>query len=171
MGQVTNPPSSPIPDTPVAPVTPERLAELLEAEGLQYRLESAPVPDGEASTVVVRTGFINAAIAFSLDGDRLICDSMWRGEVTKADAPKVLGIVSEWNQSQYMPTLRFFESSVGEGHLTISAHRQVNTAEGLSRNQIGAFVMSTLDGVLRAYDWVEKQLPELVTWEDPHNEQ
>ncbi|WIM72393.1 hypothetical protein QP028_15125 [Corynebacterium suedekumii] len=70
-----------------------------------------------------------------------------------------------------MPTLRFFESSVGEGHLTISAHRQVNTAEGLSRNQIGAFVMSSLDGVLRAYDWVEKQLPELVTWEDPHNEQ
>ncbi|WIM72394.1 hypothetical protein QP028_15130 [Corynebacterium suedekumii] len=34
----------PIPDTPVAPVTPERLAELLEAEGLQYRLESAPSP-------------------------------------------------------------------------------------------------------------------------------
>ncbi|WP_245974850.1 YbjN domain-containing protein [Corynebacterium alimapuense] len=168
---MTTPPKSPIPDTPVAPVTHERVAELLESEGLQYRLESAPVTDGDQPVTVVRTGFINAAIAFTVDGPSLVCESMWRGEVPKSEAPKLLGLVNEWNQTQYMPTLRFFESAAGQGHLTVSAHRQTYVVEGLSRNQIGAFIMSSLDGVLRAYEWVEKQLPEQVTWEEPTNEQ
>ncbi|WP_311775544.1 YbjN domain-containing protein [Corynebacterium testudinoris] len=167
----TSPPMSPIPDTPVSAVTPERLSELLTEEGLQHRLEAAPAAADEATTVVVRTGFINAAIALSIDGDYLVADSMWRGEVTKKDAPRLLAMVNEWNQTQYMPTLRFFESSAGLGHLTVSAHRQIFIGEGLSRNQIGAFVMSTLDGILRAYEWVEGQLPELVTWEEPHSDE
>lgn len=166
---MTKTPQSPIPDTPVSPVTPERIAELLDAEGLQHRLESAPVAAGETPTTIVRTGFINTAIAISIDGDQLVCDSMWRGEAPKDEAPKVLGLVNEWNQTQYMPTLRFFENSAGAGHLTISALRQIDIEHGLSRNQIGAFIMSTLDGVLRAYEWVEAQLPELVTWEEKHD--
>ena len=112
---------SPIPDTPVSAVTPERLSELLTEEGLQHRLEAAPATADEATTVVVRTGFINAAIALSIDGDYLVADSMWRGEVTKKDAPRLLAMVNEWNQTQYMPTLRFFESSAGLGHLTVQA--------------------------------------------------
>ena len=166
---MTQTPQSPIPDTAVSPVTAERVAELLDAEGLQHRLESAPVGAGEQPATIVRTGFINTAIAISIDGDQLVCDSMWRGEVPKDEAPRVLGLVNEWNQSQYMPTLRFFENSAGGGHLTVSAMRQVNVEHGLSRNQIGAFIMSTFDGVLRAYEWVEGQLPQLVTWEDQHD--
>lgn len=158
-----------MPDTPVAPVTPERVAELLKAENLQYRLESAPVPSAENPTTVVRTGFSNAAIAFSVDGDHLVCDSMWRGQVPTGDAPRLLGIANEWNQTQFTPTLRFFEAS-GGGALTVSAHRQINVAEGLSRNQIGAFVMSTFDAVLGSFQWVENQLPELVTWKEEHDE-
>ena len=167
---MTTAPRSPIPDTEVSPATPQRVAELLDAEGLQHRLESAPAAAGEEPSAVVRTGFINAAIALSIDNDHLICDSMWRGEVPKSEAPRVLGAVNEWNQTQYMPALRFFENSAGEGHLTISAHRQINVEHGLSRNQIGAFVMSSLDGVLRAYEWVEGQFPDLVTWEENTHE-
>ncbi|WP_156228229.1 YbjN domain-containing protein [Corynebacterium comes] len=167
---MTTAPRSPIPDTEVSPATPQRVAELLDAEGLQYRLESAPTSSSEQPDTIVRTGFINAAIALSFDRDHLICDSMWRGEVPKSEAPRVLGAVNEWNQTQYMPTLRFFENSAGEGHLTISAHRQINVEHGLSRNQIGAFVMSSLDGILRSYEWIEGQFPDLVTWEEHHNE-
>ena len=167
---MTSTPQSPIPDTPVEPVTPERISELLDAESLQHRLESAPVAAGEEPTTLVRTGFLNTAIAISIDGDQLVCDSMWRGEVPKDDAPKVLGLCNAWNQSNFMPTLRFFENSAGTGHLTVSAHRQVDITHGMSRNQIGAFVMSTFDGLLRAYEFIEGQFPELVTWEEPHND-
>lgn len=151
-------------------MTPERVAEMLQSEGLQYRLESAPIEPGQEPSTIVRTGFANAAIAFIVDGDNLVVDSMWRGEITKTEAPRILSIINEWNQTQYMPTLRFFENSQGEGHLTISAYRQINIVEGLSRNQTGAFIMSSLDGVLRAFEWVGKQLPELVTWEEPNHD-
>ena len=166
---MTSTPQSPIPDTPVEPVTPERISELLDAEGLQHRLESAPVAAGESPATIVRTGFLNTAIAISIDGDQLVCDSMWRGEIPKDDAPKVLGLCNSWNQAHFMPTMRFFENSAGTGHLTASAHRQVDITHGLSRNQIGAFLMSTFDGILRAYEFIEGQFPELVTWEEPHN--
>lgn len=163
---VTTPDQERLPDSPVTPVTPERIAEILEAENLQYRLESTPVPSTEDPTTVVRTGFSNAAIAFSVDGAHLVCDSMWRGQVPTTDAPKLLGIANEWNQTQFTPTLRFFEAA--GGGLAVSSHRQINVTEGLSRNQIGAFIMSTLDAVLGSFQWVEKQLPELVTWEENH---
>ena len=163
---MTTPDQERVPDTPVAPVTPERVSDILEAEGLQYRLESAPIPSAEEPATVVRTGFSNAAIAFSVDGDHLVCDSLWRGQVPTTDAPRLLGIANEWNQTQFTPTLRFFEAS--NGGLAVSAHRQINTAEGLSRNQIGAFVMSTFDTVVASFQWVENQLPELVTWEENH---
>lgn len=156
------------PDTEIAAVTPERVAEILEAEDLQYRLEDAPVPGSRDTQVMVRTGFINVAISFAVDGDHLTFDSMWRGGPTAEQAPQVLAAVNEWNLSQFTPTLRFFEATSGK--LALSAHRQINIAYGMSRNQIGAFVMSSLDAVNGCFGWLETQFPDLVTWEDKHNE-
>lgn len=156
------------PDTPIAAVTPERVAEILEAENLQYRLEDVPTPDGKDTQVMVRTGFINVAISFAVDGDHLTFDSMWRGTPASPQAPKVLAAVNEWNLGQFTPTLRFFESSSGQ--LAVSAQRQINVTHGMSRNQIGAFVMSTLDAVNGCFQWLEKQFPALVTWEDNHSD-
>ena len=165
---MTSPEQERVPDTPVAPVTPERIAELLKAENLQYRLESAPAGAGEETGTVVRTGFSNAAIAFTLNDSHLVCDSIWRGQIPTGEAPKMLGVANEWNQTQFTPTLRFFETATGT--LALSAHRQIHVAEGLSRNQIGSFLMSTLDAVVGSFQWVEQQLPELVTWEENHDE-
>lgn len=155
------------PDTPVAEVTPQRVAEILEAEGLQYRMEEAPGPEGQTQ-MIVRTGFINVAISFAVDADHLIFDSMWRGTPAPEMAPKVVAAINEWNLTQFTPTLRFFETRGGV--LAISASRQTNSTHGLSRNQIGAFVMSTLDAVNNCTQWLEGQFPELVTWEDQHDE-
>ncbi|MGD7001191.1 YbjN domain-containing protein [Corynebacterium halotolerans] len=156
------------PDTPIAAVTPERVAEILESENLQYRLEDVPAPDGRQSQVMVRTGFVNVAISFAVDEEHLTFDSMWRGTPVAEQAPKLLAAVNEWNLSQFTPTLRFFEATTGK--LALSAQRQINTTYGMSRNQIGAFVMSTLDAVNSCFQWVESEFPELVTWEEPHHE-
>ncbi|MGP6173090.1 YbjN domain-containing protein [Corynebacterium sp. A21] len=155
------------PDTPIAAVTPQRVAEILENENLQYRLEEAPGPDGDTQTIV-RTGFVNVAISFAVDKDHLIFDSMWRGTPTPEIAAKVVAVVNEWNLTQFTPTLRFFESK--SGTLVLSASRQANATAGMSRNQIGAFVMSTLDAINNCVQWVENQFPELVTWEEKHDE-
>ena len=153
------------PDTPVEPVTLERIGEIFESENLEYRLEEQPV--GEDETVrILRTGFSNVAIAMQVRDDVLVADSVWRGNVPSSEGPSLLMVLNQWNQQHFAPTLRFFESA--ENNLAVSGVREVNVAHGLSRNQIGSFVMSTLDSMLQSFAFVEEHYPQLVTWEE-HN--
>ena len=134
------------PDTPVEPVTLERIGEIFESENLEYRLEEQPV--GEDETVrILRTGFSNVAIAMQVRDDVLVADSVWRGNVPSSEGPSLLMVLNQWNQQHFAPTLRFFESA--ENNLAVSGVREINVAHGLSRNQIGSFVMSTLDSMLQ----------------------
>ncbi|WPF65160.1 MULTISPECIES: YbjN domain-containing protein [unclassified Corynebacterium] len=146
-------------DTPIAPVSEQSVVDILEAENLDYRLQQDPAP-------MVRTGFTNAAVSFAIEGDYLLCDSMWRGQVDAQRAATALAAVNEWNLTQLAPTLRFFESAPGT--LAFSACRRLHIAHGLSRNQTGAFVMSTLDSIVACFQWLEAQFPEAITWDQPH---
>ena len=153
------------PDTPVEPVTLERMGEIFESENLEYRLEEQPV--GEDETVrILRTGFSNVAIAMQVRDNVLVADSVWRGNVPSSEGPSLLMVLNQWNQQHFAPTLRFFESA--ENNLAVSGVREINVAHGLSRNQIGSFVMSTLDSMLQSFAFVEEHYPQLVTWEE-HN--
>ena len=153
------------PDTPVEPVTLERIGEIFESENLEYRLEEQPV--GEDETVrILRAGFSNVAIAMQVRDDVLVADSVWRGNVPSSEGPSLLMVLNQWNQQHFAPTLRFFESA--ENNLAVSGVREINVAHGLSRNQIGSFVMSTLDSMLQSFAFVEEHYPQLVTWEE-HN--
>lgn len=140
----------------------EAVAQILDDENLSYRSEEH---DG---TDVIRTGFINAAISFvEIDGG-LTMEAMWRGAPATEQASLVLAAVNEWNLTQFTPTLRFFEMQ--ENTLALNGLRQIPTSAGLSHNQIGAFVMSSLEATTAAFEWLEQQFPDLVTWKDEHNE-
>ncbi|MDV2426568.1 MULTISPECIES: YbjN domain-containing protein [Corynebacterium] len=153
------------PDTPVEPVTLERIGEIFASENLEYRLEEQAVSD-EETVQILRTGFSNVAIAMQVRDDVLVADSVWRGNVPSSEGPSLLMVLNQWNQQHFAPTLRFFESA--ENNLAVSGVREINIAHGLSRNQIGAFVMSTLDSMLQSFAFVEEHYPQLVTWEE-HN--
>ena len=153
------------PDTPVEPVTLERIGEIFASENLEYRLEEQPVSE-EETVQILRTGFSNVAIAMQVRDDVLVADSVWRGNVPSSEGPSLLMVLNQWNQQHFAPTLRFFESA--ENSLAVSGVREINIAHGLSRNQIGAFVMSTLDSMLQSFAFVEEHYPQLVTWEE-HN--
>lgn len=153
------------PDTPVEPVTLERIGEIFASENLEYRLEEQPVSE-EETVQILRTGFSNVAIAMQVRDDVLVADSIWRGNVPSSEGPSLLMVLNQWNQQHFAPTLRFFESA--ENNLAVSGVREINIAHGLSRNQIGAFVMSTLDSMLQSFAFVEEHYPQLVTWEE-HN--
>ena len=142
----------------IAEVTFERIGEILDAEKLVYRNEEQEIPDG-STLQVVRTGFSNAAIA-------IIVDSLWRGQLSTSQAVDVLAVVNSWNQAQFAPTLRFFEQ--GENLLAISAVREADVSTGMTRNQLGAFLLSTLDAVLESFQALGKQFPDAVTWEETH---
>nr|WP_255711745.1 YbjN domain-containing protein [Corynebacterium yonathiae] len=153
------------PDTSVEPVTLERIGEIFSSENLEYRLEEQPVSE-EETVQILRTGFSNVAIAMQVRDDVLVADSVWRGNVPSSEGPSLLMVLNQWNQQHFAPTLRFFESA--ENNLAVSGVREINIAHGLSRNQIGAFVMSTLDSMLQSFAFVEEHYPQLVTWEE-HN--
>lgn len=153
------------PDTPVEPVTLERIGEIFASENLEYRLEEQPVSE-EETVQILRTGFSNVAIAMQVRDDVLVADSVWRGNVPSSEGPTLLTMLNQWNQQHFAPTLRFFEAA--ENNLAVSGVREINIAHGLSRNQIGAFVMSTLDSMLQSFAFVEEHYPQLVTWEE-HN--
>lgn len=149
----------------IAEVTFERIGEIFEAEQLRYRFEEQELPDG-STLQVVRTGFSNAAIAISVRQNMLITDSLWRGELSTSAAVDVLAVTNSWNQAQFAPTLRFFEQ--GENSLAISAVREADVSAGMTRNQLGAFLLSTLDAVVESFQALEKQFPDAVTWKDNH---
>ena len=153
------------PDTPVEPVTLERIGEIFASENLEYRLKEQPVSE-EETVQILRTGFSNVAIAMQVRDDVLVADSVWRGNVPSSEGPSLLMVLNQWNQQHFAPTLRFFEAA--ENNLAVSGVREINIAHGLSRNQIGAFVMSTLDSMLQSFAFVEEHYPQLVTWEE-HN--
>lgn len=153
------------PDTPVEPVALERIGEIFASENLEYRLEEQPLSE-EETVQILRTGFSNVAIAMQVRDDVLVADSVWRGNVPSSEGPSLLMVLNQWNQQHFAPTLRFFESA--ENNLAVSGVREINIAHGLSRNQIGAFVMSTLDSMLQSFAFVEEHYPQLVTWEE-HN--
>ncbi|MDU4730657.1 MAG: YbjN domain-containing protein, partial [Corynebacterium sp.] len=88
------------PDTPVEPVTLERIGEIFESENLEYRLEEQPV--GEDETVrILRTGFSNVAIAMQVRDDVLVADSVWRGNVPSSEGPSLLMVLNQWNQQHF----------------------------------------------------------------------
>lgn len=163
---MTTPQPQFLPDTPVEELTLERIGEIFTSENLEYRIEEQPVSETETATIL-RTGFSNTAIAMQIRDNVLVMDSVWRGTLPTSEGPQVLSLVNEWNTDHFAPTMRFFESADG---LAISAVRELNVAEGVSRNQIGAFVMHTLDSILQAYAWVEQSYPQLVTWETPQED-
>lgn len=138
-----------------AEVTPEAVAAIFEEEHLEYRIEEQ----------VVRSGFVNAAIVVAIDGDHLIFEALWRGEFPVDTASQVLYACNEHNQTHFAPTLRFFER--GEDTLAVSAIRTLNIAHGASFNQLGAFITSSIDMTLQAFDYLASTFAALVTWEEP----
>lgn len=140
----------------------DMVVTILQDEKLDYRIEEV------SDSTVIRTGFINAAISFiNVDGT-LTIEAMWRGAPSTDKAAAVLAATNEWNLTQFAPTLRFFE--LDEGTLAINALRNITTSQGLSHNQVGSFVMSSIDAIVHCFEWLEEQFPELVTWKDDHHE-
>ena len=138
-----------------AEVTPEAVAAIFEEEHLEYRIEEQ----------VVRSGFVNAAIVVAIDGDHLIFEALWRGEFPVDTASQVLYACNEHNQTHFAPTLRFFER--GEDQLAVSAIRSMHIGDGASFNQLGSFVITSIDATLQAFDFLKTTFPTVVNWEEP----
>ena len=160
--------TEPLEDGPISAVTAAGVAEILAAENLEYRLQDTPASADQEPVTVVRTGFDNMALSFAVVQDRLLAEGLWRGSVPMENAAKLLFDLNYFNQMQVTPTLRFFEGA--DGQLAVSGIRQIPVGPGLSRNQIGVFVLTTLEAFVQAFATLENENPDLVTWTENHHE-
>lgn len=103
-------------------------------------------------------------MVFAFDDDQLIFESVWRGEFAPTDASALLFATNEYNQTHFAPTLRFFQSE--ENTLAITGIRTLDVSKGLSVDQLGAFVVSSIDATLQAFDFLAVSFPTAVTWEE-----
>ncbi len=148
------------PDTPVESIALSRIADILHDQQLQFRIEATD----DASGQILRTGFSNCVIAIQIRKDVLIVDSLGRGRIPVSSGSQLLTIINQWNAENFAPTLRFFET--GEHFLAVSGVRELNVAEPISRNQLGAFLMASLNALLTAFGWIEHNYPQYVDWEE-----
>ncbi|MDR7355762.1 hypothetical protein CFELI_07470 [Corynebacterium felinum] len=112
----------------------------------------------------VRTGFVDQSIVFSISGNYLVASSQWRGEIPVARAADVLGLCHEWNLHQLMPSLRFHNRDAET--LALTAVRSFRVAEGVSFNQVGAFVVTSIDAFMACWNNAAVQLPDYVSWDE-----
>ncbi|AOX05531.1 hypothetical protein BJP05_04705 [Corynebacterium sp. NML98-0116] len=150
-----------IPDQP-SPVSLADVAAIFENEDLEYRIEEN----------ILRSGFVNCATVCALDDSYLIFESIWRGAVPQEMASHLLLAMNEHNQTHFAPTLRFFENETGSDapSLAVSAIRTTDVTNGLTPDQLGAFIVTSIESTLQAFDFLETSFPTLVNWKDPHVE-
>lgn len=141
----------------VLDVTADAVAAIFEEENLEYRVE------GEGDARIVRSGFINAAIVVAQDTDHLVFEALWRGQIPRDAAAQLLFTINEHNQTHFAPTLRFFEQ---DNHLAVSAIRSMDITHGASFNQLGAFIVSSIEATLEAFAFLGASFPAAVTWEE-----
>ncbi len=151
----------PLPESPILPVTVERLTEILDAEGLEYLVKPQ----------IVETGAPNTALRFSLLDGVLTAHGLWRGTLAAADAVTALLSCNTWNKEHTYPTVTLMSTQpAGSANpsYTIAARRTLLISKGASRHQLGAFLVDTYAGVLDAFASVEKVFPQAVTWKESH---
>ena len=143
------------------PVNLDRVTEILDSQDLKWLWD-------EDSPDILRTGFPNSAFAFFIREDKILADAVWRATPPRERAPEILAAVNEWNLTQITPILHFSESP--DGTLSLHAHRRLLAGEGATRNQVGAFTMSTLELTVNCFNWLGSQFPDLVTWQEHNHE-
>ncbi|MDO5097789.1 MAG: YbjN domain-containing protein [Corynebacterium sp.] len=131
------------------------VAEVLAAEGLEF------LDEGDR----IVTGFVDQAVFFQVKGDFLVVCSVWRGTVPVAKATRLLSLCYDWNTMHDAPTLQFEET--GSGSLELRCRRSLRVGDGVSFNQLGAFVITTLDAFMACWNYVAGELPYYVNWPLP----
>ena len=152
-------PTSPSSPTSPTPVTLEAVADVFRGRDLNFQIEDDKL----------MSGFENCSIFFAISDDSLVFESIWRGMAPPELAPQLLYTINNLNQERFAPALRMLETA--DGMLATSATRTIDTAEGLTDEQLEIFVISTIQITLEAFSQVEQSLPTLVDWTDTHDEQ
>lgn len=128
--------------------------------------------------LVLQTGLPHITIHFDLEDDVLSAFAVWEGRIPVRAEEKVGAFVSDFNWNMAAPTLSYDFRVKGNGaptdkepteEIAICANRAMGVGEGLTRNQLGSFVLSALDSFGSAFETVAQEFPQSVKWQEKEN--
>lgn len=128
--------------------------------------------------LVLQTGLPHITIHFDLEDDVLSAFAVWEGRIPARAEEKVGAFVSHFNWNMAAPTLSYDFRVKGDGtptdkepteEIAICANRAMGVGEGLTRNQLGSFVLSALDSFGSAFETVAQEFPQSVKWQEKEN--
>ncbi|WKD59210.1 YbjN domain-containing protein [Corynebacterium caspium] len=139
------------PDSPVRPVELAQIAEILDTEHLHYF-------DYTPETASLKTIFNGLEIQISLTQNPLylVLRTTWEHPISSSEAPKLLAVTNEWNQTQIMPTLSFYEK---DSELYTVFIRTIFAEEGLSNHQLAFNLLSSIEAMAPPLAWLNTQFP------------
>lgn len=157
--------------------TAEKHAEKNTQKNTEKNTESSTGPSlGDA--LVLQTGLPHITIHFDLEDDVLSAFAVWEGRIPARAEAKVGAFVSDFNWNMAAPTLSYDFRVKGNGaptdkepteEIAICANRAMGVGEGLTRNQLGSFVLSALDSFGSAFETVAQEFPQSVKWQEKEN--
>ncbi|HCG2961792.1 TPA: hypothetical protein NJT28_000405 [Corynebacterium striatum] len=128
--------------------------------------------------LVLQTGLPHITIHFDLEDDVLSAFAVWEGRIPARAEEKVGAFVSHFNWNMAAPMLSYDFRVKGNGaptdkepteEIAICANRAMGVGEGLTRNQLGSFVLSALDSFGSAFETVAQEFPQSVKWQEKEN--
>lgn len=128
--------------------------------------------------LVLQTGLPHITIHFDLEDDVLSAFAVWEGRIPVRAEEKVGAFVSDFNWNMAAPTLSYDFRIKGNGaptdkepteEIVICANRAMGVGEGLTRNQLGSFMLSVLDSFGSAFETVAQEFPQSVKWQEKEN--
>ncbi|OFO48240.1 YbjN domain-containing protein [Corynebacterium sp. HMSC073D01] len=139
--------------TTPTPYTSQRAAAILQENGIRS--------ESRGDNLLV--GFSDIVIQFTLASDQLTATGVWRGTLPIDASAQLLSACTTFNETQLFPTMSFEKQ--GE-RLSIFMRRGTDATYGLSHNQLGAWLLTTVEQCGSAAQWLAGIFPEAVNWNE-----
>ncbi|GEM_PF-2222540 len=143
----------PMSSTTPTPYTPQRAIQLLSDNSIRSELR------GDNLLV----GFSDIVIQFTLASDQLTATGVWRGALPIDRSAQLLSACTTFNETQVFPTMSFEKQG---DSLSVFLRRGTDATYGLSDNQLGAWLLTTIEQCGNATQWLASIFPEAVDWNE-----
>ena len=135
------------------PYEPQRAVAILDENGIRSELR------GDNLLV----GFTDLVVQFTVASDQLTATGVWRGTLPISASAQLLSACTTFNETQVFPTMGFERQG---DTLSVFLRRGTSVTYGLSYNQLGAWLISTLEQCGNAAHWLAQIFPDSVDWDD-----
>ncbi|MDO5031506.1 YbjN domain-containing protein [Corynebacterium sp.] len=150
----------------IHPVTIHRLVEVFELLDAEYVIVDKPAEDADEPQLVLQTGIPHVSIHLDIEEDILSAFATWQARLPASAEDEISLTLSQFNWESVAPTLSYLveEGAKGNEEILVGANRAMAVGEGMSQQQLAAFVLSAFDSFGEIFDALAQHYPQAAPW-------